>query len=142
MFNTAASKVLIQNPEGKYLILHRNNHPKFGFDIDLPGGTVEHGEDGETAAIREVREESGIDLSGHTLELLMSSRKYSRSLMQFNLYKVQLLTTPKVTLSWEHADAVWLTREEIIAQSASTRDSFLTMVRDVLSDAVHSPIEK
>ena len=130
MFSVA--KVLIENPEGKYLILHRNNHPLFKYGIDLPGGTVEKGEAIEAAAVREVQEEAGIDLGDAPLDLLISSHKYSRLHNTYNLYHVVLSETPEVTLSWEHSDYMWRTAEEIITESETSNDSFLRMTSDVL----------
>ncbi|CAN5339829.1 NUDIX domain-containing protein [soil metagenome] len=45
---------LVKNPEGKYLFIHRLDK------WDLPKGKVEHGESMDTAALREVEEETGL----------------------------------------------------------------------------------
>jgi len=45
---------LVTNPEGKYLMIHRNGL------WDLPKGHREEGEDIETTAVREVTEETGV----------------------------------------------------------------------------------
>jgi len=126
------AKVLIKNPEGKYLILHRNHHPVFGDSIDLPGGTAEFGESIEATAIREVIEESGIDLSTTPLTHLVSSRNYSRMRNKYTLFEAELQTIPQVKISWEHLDFVWLSIDEIIKESSETNDMFLRMTADVL----------
>lgn len=52
--------VLIKNPEGKILSVSRKtNHNDFG----LPGGKIEENETAEEAIIREVKEETGYDLT-------------------------------------------------------------------------------
>lgn len=51
---------VIRNGSGEILLLHRN---KNGFEQwELPGGKVELGESSEDAAVREIREELGVDV--------------------------------------------------------------------------------
>ena len=45
---------------GKILLLYKNIHHRYEGWV-LPKGTVEEGEDHETTALREVKEESGVD---------------------------------------------------------------------------------
>jgi 8-oxo-dGTP diphosphatase len=51
---------VISNDEGSVLLLHRNTAKRRQWEI--PGGKVEPGEDATKTAIREVREEVGIDV--------------------------------------------------------------------------------
>jgi len=61
-FNTAAAAAaLIFDKEGRLMVIRRNHEPQKGL-LDLPGGFVDFGEDGETAIKREVFEELGIDV--------------------------------------------------------------------------------
>ena len=48
--------------DGEYLILRRNEEP-FAGEWDLPGGFVEMGEDPAQAVVREVLEETGLNVS-------------------------------------------------------------------------------
>lgn len=130
------AKVLIKNEEDKYLIVYRNNHPLFGDSIDIPGGTLEKGESIEQVAIREVKEECDIDLTGVKLMLLISTTKYSRLHNEYNLFAADLDHTPAVTLSWEHKAYAWMTVEEIINESQHTNDRFLHMAADILRSDV------
>ena len=57
---TASVAVIITNPEGKVLLLEHVLRPGSGWGI--PGGFIEHGEQPESAARREIREEAGIEL--------------------------------------------------------------------------------
>ena len=126
------AKVLLKNPEGKYLVLYRNHHPLLGSGMDIPGGTVKRNEAAEDGAIREVREESGIHLDMKTLQFLRSSTEYSTRHSEYSLYGVDLQETPEVVLSWEHRGFTWLTADEIISKSAGTKDEFLRMTVDTL----------
>lgn len=57
---TASVAVIITNRSGKVLLLEHVLRPGSGWGI--PGGFIEHGEQPETAARREIREETGIEL--------------------------------------------------------------------------------
>jgi ADP-ribose pyrophosphatase YjhB (NUDIX family) len=60
--NTAAAVAgLIFDEGGRLMVVRRNKEPRKGF-LDLPGGFVDFGEDGEGALRREVFEELGADV--------------------------------------------------------------------------------
>lgn len=56
---TPTTDVLVYLPERGVALIERRN-PPFGFA--LPGGFIEEGEQAEAAAVREVREETGLDV--------------------------------------------------------------------------------
>ncbi len=51
--------IIIERPEGIVFIERKN--PPYGFA--LPGGFIEYGESAETAAVREAKEETGLDVT-------------------------------------------------------------------------------
>lgn len=51
---------ILRNDAGDILLLHRNK--KGVQQWELPGGKLEQGEEGEAAAIREIREELGVEV--------------------------------------------------------------------------------
>jgi ADP-ribose pyrophosphatase YjhB (NUDIX family) len=55
------NSVLILNDAGELLLEERKNEPKAGF-LDLPGGFMELEENAEESAVREVKEELGLEL--------------------------------------------------------------------------------
>jgi 8-oxo-dGTP pyrophosphatase MutT (NUDIX family) len=55
--NKVAKLVIVDN-QGKYLLMHRSEHPRFGTDPDLPGGTLEGSEEPIQTMLREVLEEA------------------------------------------------------------------------------------
>lgn len=59
--NIAAAVAVIIEHNGEFLAVRRNRPPKEGM-LDLPGGFVDPGESSEEAAIREIKEELGIEL--------------------------------------------------------------------------------
>jgi len=71
---TLGVRVLVQNLEGEILVVKHSYVPGW----DLPGGGVDHGEDVEAAARREVYEETGIsELTGLTYLGLYANKTVS-----------------------------------------------------------------
>jgi 8-oxo-dGTP pyrophosphatase MutT (NUDIX family) len=67
------SGVIIENPRGEILLQYRSDTRKWG----LPGGSMELGESLEETAIREVKEETGLDVSGLAFYQLFSGKEFS-----------------------------------------------------------------
>ena len=55
-----ATAVILENDKGEIMFVRRANEPQKGL-LDLPGGFVDPGERAEDGAIRELKEELGID---------------------------------------------------------------------------------
>ena len=56
-------KVLLRNAEGKYLLIRRNSE-KYGSDKwDIPGGRIDPGSDLLKNLVREVKEETGLEMT-------------------------------------------------------------------------------
>lgn len=111
---------LILNPEKKFLLIQRapkdDSLPGFW---ELPSGGIDKGEDMETSVIREVKEESGIDISNENLKLV-DSESYSFTKENGDLknvtettYLVSLDKTPEVILSNEHVNYQWVSLLEL-----------------------------
>ena len=66
---SAAVAVLLFNEKGELLFTRRAIEPHFG-KLDLPGGFIDPMETGEQAAVREIREELGIEI--HSLRYFCS----------------------------------------------------------------------
>ena len=73
------AKLIIIDNDNKYLLMYLNSHPTFGTDPDLPGGTLEEGEQPIETMIREVQEEAGIEISDSQVRLLYQGSDYSRT---------------------------------------------------------------
>jgi 8-oxo-dGTP diphosphatase len=127
------AKVLITNKDGQKLILWRSDHPVFPNDPDLPGGTVEKGEEVTLAAVREVEEEAGIVLLPDSLELIYKGSEYSEHDTTYYLYTAELTIHQDVVISWEHADYQWVSPEELLKAAKAAKDTYMHMVYEVLS---------
>ena len=72
-----AAALLLENESGQVLLVRRAWGPKQGY-WSLPAGFVDDDESPETAAIREVREETGLEAADLTLLTLISGREHER----------------------------------------------------------------
>lgn len=126
------AKLVIVDDKGKYLLLQRSNHPVFGNDPDLPGGTLEEGELPLQTMIREVFEEVAIKIDqAHVIEMYAGT-DYSHRRTHYSLYRTKLQYTPQVTVSWEHAMYEWLDRDAFLEKVSKANDSYMRMVYDVV----------
>ena len=126
------SKLLMIDQDDKYLIMYRSDHPTFGGDPDLPGGTHEDGETILETMVREVEEESGVLVDGENAELIYSGTDFSKNGTQYTLYVERLKARPEIVISWEHSSYEWISRDEFIEKVKDTKDSFMKMVYSTL----------
>ena len=124
----SASKAVLIDNQGKYLLLTRASHPYFGQDPDLPGGTVDNNDSHFDTVVREIFEEIGYTINPEDLKHIYTGTEYSLSRMPISLYAAVLKSRPEITLSWEHSKYEWVSREEFINRSRGAVDSFMHMV--------------
>ena len=127
------AKLIIIDNDNKYLLMYRNSHPTFGPDPDLPGGTLEEGEQPIETMIREVKEEAGIEISTSQVRLLYQGGDYSTHGTEYSLYSAALYGRPDVTISWEHSSYKWIVHNEFLETIKDAKDTYMHMVYTVLS---------
>ncbi len=114
------AKVLVRSSEGEYLILRSSvwpERPDRSQKPDLPGGEVDGNETHAQAAVRELQEEAGIVVAESQLRMVFAEtypHKDDESVTRI-IYRVDLDTTPEVTLSWEHESYAWMSSDEVLA---------------------------
>lgn len=128
------AKLVMIDPGNKYLLMYRNNHPIFGTDPDLPGGTSEDGETPLETMLREVQEEAGVLISAGDVYEAYAGVDYSAHGTEYVLYAADIKVRPDITISWEHSSYVWLDRDEFLEKSKNAKDTFMHMVHNVLSN--------
>lgn len=128
-------KLLIKNSnDDTYLLLTRTDHPRYGADPDLPGGTLEPGESIHTAMIREVYEEIGLQIDEKSTKILCQTSKYSVVGNEFTLFYIELGGRPSVVLDWEHSAYRWCDISQVIVTARGATDPYMHMVADALED--------
>lgn len=128
--------VVYAERDDKILLLKRASDAGFGGQWFMPGGAVDAGESPDEAAVRELREESGLEIAGE-LELVGAyfAFLYGRDIL---LLSYRAAVTGDVVISHEHTDAQWvdprdmraLMTDEFLADIASKNErSADTLVR-------------
>ena len=126
------AKLIIVDKNDNYLLLYRNNHPIFGNDPDLPGGTLEEGESTLETMIREVQEEIGVSIDGNKAKEIYMGLDYSAHGTQYSLFITKVDEQPEITMSWEHLSYEWLSRADFLSKIENAEDTYMHMVYDTL----------
>lgn len=136
------TKALILDANGDFLLLTRSDtHPHLAGFADLPGGGVNQSESFRTALVREVSEETGLQLEenqlrvAYTVTQVIHGTSYPTVLYCVRLEDIK----PEVAISWEHKSYEWAPIEklpEVEPQIAPTYQKALDYIEDnnIISD--------
>ena len=105
------SNVFIVDKDNKILILRRtNSHPTRPLALDLPGGGLEEGEDFVTAVIREVKEETNIELNPKDLKLIRCRKlNLPERGLEGAIFIARIVSNNvRISLSEEHDEYYWV----------------------------------
>ncbi|MFN3803465.1 MAG: bis(5'-nucleosyl)-tetraphosphatase [Pyrobaculum sp.] len=111
---SAGVVVFYRGGEVEYLLLH---YPAGHWDF--PKGNIEPGESPEGAALREVREETGLEvklLDGFKEEIEYIYVKGGRRVRKKVVFFLGEAGSKEVRLSWEHKGYIWLPFEKALAR--------------------------
>lgn len=114
-------------------MMYRANHPTFGDDPDLPGGTADNDETGLETVIREVDEEIGLHVTADQLKEIYSGSEYSNNGTHYCLYFCTLPDQPEVHMSWEHTSYEWISKDEFVLKARAAKDTYMRMAGDTLA---------
>jgi 8-oxo-dGTP pyrophosphatase MutT (NUDIX family) len=110
-------KAVVWNPDGgTFLALRRSlDDPVRSGRWDLPGGNVSYGEDHREAILREIREETGLEVIDlQPVHVKTEMYRGGEVYLIFVGHRCQALSDT-VTLSEEHIDYRWVTGDEFPA---------------------------
>ncbi|HOI97259.1 MAG TPA: NUDIX hydrolase [Candidatus Pacearchaeota archaeon] len=116
-----SQKAIIFNREGKILVLRRSgtalsNPGKW----DFPGGDLEFGEDAIGGIIREIREETGLEVKNLNL-FDVESHINKEGDFWVTIAYIAKAVSDKVILSYEHDEFKWLTAEDFLKLESSEK---------------------
>lgn len=102
--------------DGKILLLHRQDHKPQGDTWGVPAGKRDNDETLFQAIIREIREETGIELSCQEVEYYKKVFvRYANYDFIYHIFHVELKTPIKVILNKnEHKNFQWLTPQQAL----------------------------
>lgn len=104
--------------EDQILLLHRQNHVSQGNKWGIPGGKVEKNESPREAVIREVREETGLDISKNSIETLKPVYiEYSeKNHFVYHAFRTRFVGDPaSVKIDFkEHKGFTWVTPSDAL----------------------------
>jgi 8-oxo-dGTP diphosphatase len=131
-------KVLLKNPEGKYLLIRRSEEKYASTKWDIPGGRIDAGSSlGENLA-REVMEETGLTM---TSEPRIIGAQDIFASVDRHVVRITYIGTaegePK--LSDEHTEHMWVTFAELKAMSVEELDRYVKALLE--AGAIPSPID-
>ncbi len=122
---------IIKNDSGEILIVKR--HPKSKTDPEmweLPGGKVERGEFFADALVREIKEETNLDVEiGDFCEAVQNDYSHKRT-VQLMMYLVDV--KGEVRISDEHTEFMWASMDKIRTLEISTSLKKLLEKRDYI----------
>lgn len=112
-----SAKAVILDVNNQALLLRRSeSHPRKAFDSDLPGGVIEDDESIEAGLLREIAEETGLQLDQTHLKLLHSLTFTNIPGVSISrmLYGARIdETAPDIRLSIEHDEFKWVDISEL-----------------------------
>lgn len=105
--------IWIMNKEGKFLVQKRSKNKKIFPNMwSLTAGAVDTGETSEEGAIREAKEEIGVDINKDDMELILSFKR-THNFLDVWLVRKDIDLKNIVTQEEEVQEVKWVTKEEL-----------------------------
>ncbi len=109
-----SQKAIIFNKEGKFLVIHRTKTaPSNPNKWDFPGGDLDFGEDATDGIIREIKEESGLEVR-ELKPFDVESHINKQGDFWVTIAYTAKANSDRIVLSFEHDEFKWLTVGEFL----------------------------
>lgn len=106
-------KAIVLRNDGKFLVIKRSKTaPSHPLAWDLPGGELEYGENPFAGIVREIKEETGLDVS-NVKPFDVFGHENPVGYWVTIAYICDSVSSD-VVLSYEHTEFQWVTREEFL----------------------------
>jgi 8-oxo-dGTP diphosphatase len=104
------------NSDGKILLLDRRYNKPQGDSWDLPAGKIDRGENKYEALKREVKEETGLDITYHGLKYFRQVYvKYPEYDFIYHMFETNLRDEPNIRINnEEHKGYKWVTPQQAL----------------------------
>lgn len=121
--------LIIDDSENVLILIRSNTHPSYANEEDLPGGEVETSENPIDAVMREIVEETGLEINQ------LESHQVLKKFINTNLCHILFIckvsgTEPEISLSWEHSAYKWVSGSEV--KLLKSKDEFISSVNNWL----------
>ena len=117
-----SQKAILFKKDGKILTIRRSKTaPSRPLQWDLPGGTLDFGEDAREGIIREIKEETNLEIKDLKVIDVISGADAKGEFWMTICYVAKAVTSD-VILSYEHDDFKWITPYEFAKLKASPRN--------------------
>ncbi len=124
-------KSLIFDGDSNVLVLVRSNtHPNYANEDDLPGGELEHSESEIESVVREIHEETGLEVRTELMEKVYEKIVNQDTLHILFVCKVDA-TEPMIKLSWEHSSYSWRKIDQ--NHELKSQDDYISTVNEWLT---------
>jgi len=120
---------VIRDERGRILLIKRGHEPGKGL-WSVPGGRIEPGETDEQAVVREVLEETGLEVECGPLLGAIERQGMSGMILQISDYRA-VVTGGELAAGDDAADARWLTLQEAseLDSTGKVTGGLLTILR-------------
>ncbi len=131
-------KVLLRNPEGKFLLIRRSGEKYSFVKWDIPGGRIDKGSSLHDNLVREVTEETGLSMTSKPRAI--AAQDIFPSDKDIHVVRITYVGTtegdPK--LSEEHTEYRWITFAELKALKVEELDRYLKALLEegAISEAI------
>ena len=114
---SSATAAFILNSKGELLVTRRGKEPAKD-TLDLPGGFVDNGESGEQGIIREIREETGLDI--REVEYLFSIPNVYRysgmDIHTLDMFYLCHADSDEIQAADDAAECMWIPLREVYVE--------------------------